>query len=305
MKHKPQHIVEYAALRAVTGLVRILPLRCALALGWITAAISRMLGADKSQRTRERMRQVFGDRYTGREIKKMAWITWRNLFFTGVEALRFPKLTATKIRNQPLASLKAPLKKILAECDGGFILATPHMGNWEFAGISAGLLDIPLFTIVRKQRNPLMNNLINEMRRAFDLEVLYREARMWKSVADRLKNGKVLAILPDIQSKAKGLTVDFLNGSATIAPGAAHFAQLADCPVYPIFIRRIGWTKHDAVLLEPIRPDSTADKQADQQRIMQEIMSAFTDEISKTPEQYFWHNKRWVLNKPATKITTT
>ncbi len=29
---------------------------------------------------------------------------------------------------------------------------------------------------------------------------------------------------------------------------------------------------------------------------MQEIMTAFTNEILKTPGQYFWHNKRWVLD---------
>jgi lauroyl/myristoyl acyltransferase len=29
---------------------------------------------------------------------------------------------------------------------------------------------------------------------------------------------------------------------------------------------------------------------------MAELMSALSEEICKTPEQYFWYNKRWVLN---------
>ncbi len=297
MKYKFKHIVEYSLLRAVAGLVRALPLHAALALGWLAAATARLARLDNAERTCSRIRQAFGDTYTDREIKRFAWIAWRNLFFTGVEALRFSKLTAKAIRKQPMARLESRLKQVLDGCDAGFILATPHMGNWEMAGIAADLLDIPLFVIVRKQKNPLMNNFINEMRRTFSLEVLYRESRMWNGVATRLKNGKVLAILPDIQSKAKGITVDYLNGKAVIAPGAAHFAQLAGCPIYPIVVRRIGWSRHDAVLLEPIRPDAAANKREDQQRIMQEIMTAFTAEISKTPEQYFWHNKRWVLNK--------
>ncbi|NNJ70536.1 MAG: hypothetical protein HKP10_04525 [Kiritimatiellales bacterium] len=87
-----------------------------------------------------------------------------------------------------------------------------------------------------------------------------------------------------------------MNGKATIAPGAAHFSQLADCPIHPVFIRRVGWTRHEAVLLGPILPDPDADREVDQARIMQEIMSAFSKEVLDHPEQYFWYNKRWVLN---------
>ncbi len=296
MKHIPQHIVEYLSLVLVGGLIRILPLRMALALGWLFAAGMHFIGRVNVERTRERIREVFGDRYSEKEVRHIAWIAWRNLCFNAIDALRFPALTLEKIRKQPLASLEPKLKKILADCENGFILATPHMGNWEIAGIAADLADIPLFVIVRKQKNPLMNDYINKMRRTFNLEVLYREARMWKGVVDRLKHGKVLAILPDISVRAKGVTVDFLNGTATIAPGTAHFAQLANCPIYPIFVRRIGWTKHDAVLLDPIYPDPTLEKEKDQQRIMQETMNVFSGEICKTPEQYFWYNKRWVLN---------
>ena len=34
MKHRPKHIVEYLAVRAVAGLIQYLPYRVALGLGW-------------------------------------------------------------------------------------------------------------------------------------------------------------------------------------------------------------------------------------------------------------------------------
>jgi KDO2-lipid IV(A) lauroyltransferase len=169
------------------------------------------------------------------------------------------------------------------------------MGNWEIAGIAGDLMGLPLFTIVRRQRNPLIDSYLNKMRSSFNFEVLYRDAKGWKGVVDRLKQGKVLAILPDIQVRTGGITVDYLNGKATIAPGTALFALLANCPVYPVVVRRVGWCRHDAVLLDPVIPNPAADRNDEQQRIMQEIMSAFSKEILKTPEQYFWYNKRWVL----------
>lgn len=297
MKYKPKHIAEYISLVLASGLIRILPLRVALTIGWLFAAGTHFIGRMHVERTRKRIREAFGECYSEKEVRHIAWIAWRNLCFNAIEALRFTTLTLKKVRKQPLADMEPKLKKILAECENGFILATPHMGNWEIAGISADLAGIPLFVIVRKQKNPLMNDYINKMRRTFSMEVLHREARMWKSVVDRIKNGKVLAILPDISVRAKGVTVDFLNGTATIAPGTALFAQLANCPIYPIFVHRVGWTKHDAVLLDPITPDPSLTKKEDQQRIMQEVMTALSTEICNTPEQYFWYNKRWVLNK--------
>ena len=297
MKYKPAHILEYLLVVTFGFIIRILPLRIALFLGWLAAASTHFIGRIHMKRTRKRVRQVLGDAAPEADVRRIAWLAWRNLCFNAIEGFRFSGLTAAKIRRQPLASLEDRLRKITNDCENGFIMATPHMGNWEIAGIAGDLLGFPLFVIVRKQKNPLINNYINRMRRSFNLEVLHRESKIWKGVADRIKQGKILAILPDINSKKKGVTVDFLNGKATIAPGAARFAQLADCPIYPIFVRRIGWTKHDAVLLDPIRPDPSADRDADQQRIMQEIMSTFTREILSTPEQYFWHNKRWVLNQ--------
>jgi KDO2-lipid IV(A) lauroyltransferase len=296
MKYQSKHIFEYVLLRLVAGIIRTLPLRGALSLGWVVAAGAHFIGRVNVERTHTRIREVFGDRYSEKEVRRIAWIAWRNLCFNAIDALRFSMLTPEKIRKQPLASLEPNLKAILKEHEDGFILATPHMGNWEIAGVAADLVGIPLFAIARKQKNPLTDRYINKMRSTFNLEILLSGTKIWASVSERLTTGKVLAILPDINSRAKGTTVDFLNGKATIAPGAARFAQLAQCPIYPVVARRIGWTKHDAVLLDPILPDPTLDKALDQQSMMQELMGALSEEISKTPEQYFWYNKRWVLN---------
>ncbi|RKX42092.1 MAG: hypothetical protein DRP64_10385 [Verrucomicrobia bacterium] len=296
MKYQPKHIFEYIALILVSGLVRILPLRAALALGWIVAAGTHFVGRINVERTHRRIREVFGDRYSDQEVRHIAWISWRNLFFNGIDALRFSMLSLKKIRKQPLASLEPKLNEIMKNTEGGFILATPHMGNWEIAGVAADLAGIPICAIARKQKNPLVDGFINKMRQSFSLEILFTGRHIGKGVVDRLKHGKTLAILPDTNARVGGVTVDFLSGKATIAPGTAHFAQMADCPIYPAVVRRIGWTKHDALLFDPITPDPSLKKTEDQQRMMQSLMTTISEEICKTPEQYFWYNKRWVLN---------
>ncbi len=294
MRYSISHMAEYAAVVAAGALIRALPLRAALALGWFVAAASHFVGRVHVKRTRQRVRAVLGPGAPEREVRRVAWRSWCNLCFNAIEGFRFSRLTPEKVRRLPMARLEARLKAIHAQ--GGFIMATPHNGNWEIAGVAADLLGLPVFTIARKQKNPLINNYIDRMRRSFSLELLYRDSKSWKGVVDRLRQGKVLGVLPDIGVRGRGVEVDFLNGTATIAPGAAQFALLANCPVYPVVVRRVGWTRHDAILLDPVVPDPAADRDTELHRIMREVMAALSAEILKAPEQYFWHNKRWVLN---------
>ncbi|MBN2703662.1 MAG: lysophospholipid acyltransferase family protein [Pontiellaceae bacterium] len=294
MKHKPADLIEYAVVVTVGGFIRILPLRAALGLGWIAAAASHFIGRVHVERTHQRIREVLGADTPDKGVRRIAWIAWRNLIFNAIEGFRFNRLSPEKIRKQPIAQSADVMNDVLKERDSGFIFATPHMGNWEIAAVAGDLLGLPLFSIVRKQRNPLINDYINKMRQTFNLELIFKETKMWHGVVKRIQDGKIMAVLPDINNR-RGITVDYLNGKATIAPGAAYFAQMANCPIYPVVVRRIGWTQHHATLLEPIYPDPEADRAEDQQRIMQQLMSALSEEILKTPEQYFWHNKRWVL----------
>ena len=111
MKYQPKHIVEYLIFRSVAGLVLILPLRAALALAWLVAAGTHFIGHINVERTRKRIRQVFGESKTEKEVRHIAWIAWRNLCFSAIESIRFPKLTLEKVRKQPLATLEPELKK--------------------------------------------------------------------------------------------------------------------------------------------------------------------------------------------------
>jgi hypothetical protein len=41
MKHRPKHIIEYVLLRGMLGVVNVLPLRLALAVGWLREPLRR------------------------------------------------------------------------------------------------------------------------------------------------------------------------------------------------------------------------------------------------------------------------
>ncbi len=277
-------------------MIRRLPLRVALLLGWLAAAITHFLFQYRRREALRRIACVFGKRLTVRRRRLIAWTAWRNLCFNAVEAIRFGSLTAEKIERQPLIGVVREIRKMLEERDGGIVLATIHMGNWDFAGIAADLLGIPIFSMARRQKNPLTDEYLNRARRSFTMEVILNDSSVLKSVLKRIRAGKVFAILPDVRRRTKAPAVRFLGGEANLGGGAALFSRQCNCPIVLVVLRRVGWTKHEAVLLGSIHPDPQLDKTTDQARIMQTMMEAFDAEIAKTPEQYFWYNKRWVLD---------
>lgn len=295
MKHRPKHVFEYVMLRGLLGIVRILPLRIALALGWLIGRLFFHVLRFRTVEAQRRLQQVYGDRFTDKERKRIAWLSFRNICFNAIEAARFSQLTPEKLKTMPFYSGIVSMQEIYRK-NGAFIFATAHMGNWDLGGVTCKLAGIPVFSIARRQKNPLTDELLNKMRNATGMDVVLNDSRILQNVVRRLKNGEVLAILPDVRSRTEALPIDFLGGQANLGAGAALFAQMAKCPIYPVALVRRGWTKHEYKVFDPIFPDPALDKKEDWQRMMQQLVSIFDAEIAKSPEQYFWFNKRWVLD---------
>ena len=295
MKHRIKHTFEYVMLRILFVAANILPLRLALALGWLIGAFFFYVLRFRQEKAESRLKQVFGDRFTAKERKHIAWLSFRNICFNAVEAARFGKLTQKKLQRMPIYTGITAMQEIYRK-NGAFIFSTAHMGNWDLGGVLCKLAGIPVFSIARRQKNPLTDDLLNRIRSTTGMDVVLNDSTVLRNVVRRLKAGEVLAILPDVRSATEALSIDFLGGKANLGAGAALFAQMANCPIYPIALLRRGWTHHEYKVFDPIYPDPSLDKKEDWQRMMQTLVSIFDAEIRAHPEQYFWFNKRWVLD---------
>ncbi|MBM4152087.1 MAG: hypothetical protein FJ220_01005 [Kiritimatiellaceae bacterium] len=304
MNHSLKHRIEYNLLQVALVVLNLLPLRMALGLGWIVGRFFFHILRFRVDKALQRLEQVFGDRFTDQQRRRIAWISFRNLCFNAVEAARFNKLSLKKLKTMPIYSCIDGMQTIYQK-DGAFIFSTIHMGNWDLAGVAAKLGGIPVFSIARRQKNPLTDELLNQLRNSTGMEVVLNDSTLLRNVVRRLKAGGVLAILPDVRSNTEAVAVRFLGGQANLGAGVALFAQMANCPIYPAVLIRRGWSTHQYKVFDPIYPDLSVDKKADWQRMMQELMTLFDAEISAHPEQYFWFNKRWVLDpvKKVKKIT--
>jgi KDO2-lipid IV(A) lauroyltransferase len=296
MNYRPRHLVEYGLLRSITAILGLLPYRLALILAWSVAGLLYVLGRARVREAERRIREVFGATLNETAVRRIAWCSLRNVCFNVVEIIRLPRLTRAWVDAHIDPGTLLALRASHLKPGQGSIFVIPHMGNWDLAGVGGSLFDIPVFVVAARQRNPLTDAYLNRMRAGQGMEVVMRDDHVVKRVLRALKKGQTLAFLTDLRSRTPGMRVQFLGKEANLVAGLGLFARQAGVPVFPGYVRREGWTRHVWHFEEPIWPDLSLSKEADWQRITQKTMDLFERAIRQYPEQYFWYNKRWVLD---------
>ena len=295
MQYRVQHLFEYAALKGVAALLNVLPYRAALTVAWFLAGLTFHVVRFRRRETFRRIREVFGESKSPREIKRIAWHSMRNMAFNMVEMMRAPAIDASWIdRHIPDFKNHIPAVKELIAQHGGAVITVPHMGNWDLAGWACNRYDIRMFSIAAKQKNPLVNGWINRQRES-GMTILERGGGTLKQIIKLLRSGTVLAILPDVRMPTPDLKLPFLGGTANFGRGMAMFAITAHVPIIPAILRREGWTRHGFTRLPAILPDPSLDKAEDARRMTAAVIAQVDAAIRKDPDQWFWYNKRWVL----------
>jgi KDO2-lipid IV(A) lauroyltransferase len=114
-----------------------------------------------------------------------------------------------------------------------------------------------------------------------------------------LRAGGAFAILPDVRMRQPDLTVPFLGAEANLGRGMALFARTAGVPILPVLVTRVGWGRQRFEPRPPVHPDPSADKESDALRMTRTVMAHIDKAIRNDPGQWFWYNKRWVLEPVA------
>ena len=295
MAYRPKHVMEYAALRAAFAVVNALPYRAALGIGCAAAWFGFFALRFRAKEARSRIRCVFGSRYSDAEVTRIAARSLRDIVFGVVETTRISKGNLDWIPPRFDCDRFLAVLKENHAAGRGAIIAAPHMGSWELGAVMMHLEGVPICTLGAAQKNPLVDRYVTHLRSKPGITAVARGPGVMKKMLRLLKDGNVLAILPDVRMKEEGLRVPFLGGEANLGAGMALLARHANVPIFPAVTTRIGWTRHRIEIHEPVFADKTVDKQEDLRRVTVQVMTVLEQAIRRHPEQWFWYNKRWVL----------
>lgn len=289
-----RHRMEYVTLRVIMGIFGRLPETASFALARAGARILVRPASARLEEAVRRMQEVFPkmDKPRARAVALQAW---ENLFCNAAEVAQGRRLTRDWITKHVAAEEGLEKLQGLLRGHGGLIVAVPHLGNWELAGLGLSILGFPALTISRTQKNRLVADYLQWLRTQHGLQCLDRDdPGLLRKILRHLRSGGILALLPDVRARTDAVTVDFLGAPSMVPRGLATVALTAGCPVLPACAIREGHHRHRWDALEPVFPATSAPRDDAAEELTQRVFLQFDQMIRQYPEQYFWFNRRWI-----------
>ena len=106
----------------------------------------------------------------------------------------------------------------------GCIVALPHAGNWDHAGAYFCATGIPLTTVAEHLKPEKLFRKFLEYRTAIGMEVLDLNSRSIAVLSQRLRAGKLVALVADRDLSKNGILVEFFGKGAQMPAGPALLA---------------------------------------------------------------------------------
>ena len=180
------------------------------------------------------------------------------------------------------------------------ILATAHFGAWELEGAYLSqVAERPSLTVSRKQKDPVVSELIKELRREARLYTVDHRSASGPALECMRSGGAVGFLVDHNASRKEAVFLPFFNDIAAVNMGPAMLAVRAKAMVYPSFLRRDGVKSYTLHLHEPL--DVTTLEGSLSEKIRQVAAfytKAVEGEVRQCPEQWFWMHNRWKTRPP-------
>ena len=174
--------------------------------------------------------------------------------------------------------------------DGEAILATPHLGSWEFAGLCLATLR-PTTALYRPPRMHTLDRLIRESRAHTGSRLVPTTPGGVRALRQALEQGEVAGLLPDQTPKGSGgVFAPFFGHPAYTMRLLPSLAQRSRSPVVLAFCERLprgkGFRVHSVAAGEDIYSEDPAIAAAELNRCVETL-------IRRCPEQYLWSYRRF------------
>lgn len=293
-----RYIAEYFLILTLRLALSLIPEKFvpafADALAWI---LHRMIPYRKKVFYKN-IRIAFPD-YSMEEIELLLKKTYRHLVLLILEMIRLFTWDDQQLNQMVDLSQILPYRDSIRK---GSILLSGHVGSWEIFARALCLNGFPLSVIMKRQKNPFVNRLIEKWRNEVGMDIIYTRGAFQKSL-DELRKGKMITILGDQDARSKGVFVPFFNRMASTHTGAALLSWLY--PELPVLLGagiRNDYGNYRAVIKHldtgRLRLECRGDRERYIHLFLYEYHQFLEQVIRSYPEQYFWFHKRWKTNRP-------
>lgn len=277
------------ALSGFRKLVNALPHERAVRLGGSLGRLVERFTPKKSQAAQERCARILG--VTQEQAREIVRGSYDHFGRAAAEFARMPKM-APHLKEYVHVTGMEYFDEAF-KSGRGVLIATAHIGNWEYYGCLLAQLGYPINALGADQRDERITNLISELRVDGGMKVLGKSNDL-KAMIRAFQNGEVIAIPIDQDARRSGVLSPFLGSPASTPVGPAKLAAKLGCVVIPaVTFRNPDGVTFTGEFLPPMTGRNGLPFGKDIQTSMDDLNAVLSKEIMKHPEQWMWMYPRW------------
>lgn len=168
----------------------------------------------------------------------------------------------------------------------GVVIALPHAGNWDHAGLYFSSHGVTVHTVAEHLKPDRLFRRFLAHRQAMGLEVLDIEMQVMDQLQGILETGGLVALVADRDLSRSGIDVDFFGANARMPAGPALLAYRTGARLITAYVgfRESGISINFA---GPIKVERSRPEREEVQRVTQLIANQFEADIELDPTS--WH----------------
>jgi KDO2-lipid IV(A) lauroyltransferase len=288
---KVRHRLEYAAVRGVIALVRVIPHAAAAACGTALGLTFHLFDRRHRHTALQNVAAAFPDRPVSeqRAIVRHAFGHFGRLLFA---MLKFSTMTPAAMLAR--VEFEGDNHVQLAHAQGrGVLFVTGHFGFWEIQAMVHALRLPPMAVLARVLDNRPLNELLERIRTRTGNSVIYRQGTL-RRVMRTLQAGRGVGILIDQHIVSRdAIYVDFFDRPAATTTAVAALALRTGAPVIPLFALPIGHGRYRMIYEQPIEPPSGDDEVEAVREFTQRCSDVLERYVRRDPQLWLWMHRRW------------
>ena len=296
---KIKNNIIYGAIVALIFLLRRLNRRLAILLMRGIGRLAWHLALHERKKSMRHLMDAFGETHSAEEIKKISQGVFNNIAVCVADAVRLPVLVKQGLDRIVRVENFHHLTDAVALGRGVF-LQTGHFSNWELMGTWLVEKGIPLRVIAKRSYDPRLDDIIVGYRNSAGYANTARGNSL-KAIVQGLNEGCVYGMLFDLDTKVKGVFVDFFGKPAHTAMIPAMLASQHDVPMVPLFIRLNDDYTYTIECQPPLSFQKTEDPHADALVNTQCCSDVYESMIRRYPKHWIWMHSRW-KKQPSTGV---
>ncbi|HLY34705.1 MAG TPA: phosphatidylinositol mannoside acyltransferase [Jatrophihabitantaceae bacterium] len=282
------------------GVLKAVPPRMSERAFRAVADAATVRNGPSARQLRKNLRRVVGPDVSELAMDQLVGRSLRSYSRYWLETFRLPKMDHRDVIARTDANTRGA-EHVHEVVDGGraFVIALPHMGNWDVAAIWLIAQGAPFTTVAERLQPESLFDRFVEYRESLGMEVLALtggERPPADVLTERLRAGRSVCLVADRDLSRSGIEVQFFGEPTRMPGGPALLAATTGAALLPVglWFTDDGWGQH---IHPPVQlPEGTL-----REKVVagtQLVADAFEQDIAAHPTDWHMLQRLWLADLP-------